>query len=851
MSTRRDGALMITLVVTMTVLGILGAATVSIVKISGYRSVLLNNQDRAYYMTRAGMAFARANADSMQCTNKTFTLSSGEQFVLTLTNDGAFAYATVTGMADVGGVWETSTTAQQQRFEVGTGETLGEEIADDFDAPIGPGGDELGPDIYQAGWDASEEELDKSDEKRLFTTSQEVETSFGWTSSSYLTFQNFTTVNKDQGYVAKLVKPTDIDAAVRYKDYHGIWGNASDNIYVVGEDGAIVHYDGTKQDGVTWQKMTSPTTKLLRDIWGTPDVASASNPEKMVAVGDDGEIVEYINGLWSRRVNTDSGLTGFWRGDNFSCYDIYAVYGSSWNHISTYGDYGTNPYKWNGYYNRQRYNCRENRSRTYGRTSGTEWRPWYYSRDLMFKSVWEYYDGANYHIFGCGAYSGSGGFVFKEWPSSGTYTEWKAFKKVDSVNAMWGTSLLNVYAVGDDGQIFHTKQAIKGSKWRGGNEHSPTTRDLNGVYGGSEDYIFAAGDSGTILFNDGDGWDEVKAQDGNNVTPNTLNSVWGSERTGIYAVGDNGTIVYLGYPANAIGGYTLPVDNNPLFSNHWAEVKYLSYTIQAKMVWGDDLDYATSGFNFRWHLANNTTNKYAGYGVSFMRYDSSTNAYNDMIPDTIKPGYLGASEKDDRVLVVLWKQYVDGTDEKRQWLAYKDITADSKMMSGDHLKDLSTLMVRVEEKRAGGVKVNDITLYYGNAADNIQAGDSVWNNTDRRRYNPSFATGMLAGTIHWPPYTTADWSVDTDYFTLVDNVTLAAVPVANYSWIVNPMADGVDLEGTSTIRTPTFTSPDAEPFGTQEERPEIALHVFGDIGDYGSQELVSFSEFRIQLGVNK
>lgn len=871
-----DGALMITLVVTMTILAVLGAATVAVVQQSGDRSMLMQNENRAFYLAKAGVSYAKAHAQDLNCTNAVFTLSSTEQFLLTVTNDGSFVYITSVGKSDVGGSWQGSTIVQATvEMEGGGLDGAGDTISDNFDQPIGtPGGTDIGPDgdyrKYQAGWDVPTDELEKSDTERLMTTEQEIETSFGWDSSDYLTFQNFTTVNKDGGYIANLVPSSEIAAAARDKDFHGIWGNASDNIYVVGEDGIIVHYDGVDRGGIKWSTMTSPTTKLLRDVWGTPSVYSASNPEKMVAVGNDGEMLEYTSGSWSRITNDRSGLDYFNIGDNYTLFDIYGIYGTSWDHMTTYGDYGGSPYKWSGSQPWIRY-VREavippeavwiSTGKWWwqgywfgwkGYTSdwGSKWRSYDSEswKERMFRGNWE----LSSHILSVGydRSSGEKGFIFKEQPSSSSY--YNTYNDVDRLNAVWGSSDSDAYAVGSSGRIKHSTDITKKNKWD--NQTSPTTSDLNGVYGGSEDYIFAAGDAGTIIFNDGNGWDLVLDKDGENVTPNTLNSVWGSERTGIYAVGDNGTIVYLGYPANAIGGYTLPISNNEQFTNHWADTKYLSYSIQTKMVWGDDLDYAASGFNFRWH--REAVGKYGGYGVSFMRYDSSENAYNDLIPDSIKPGFHGTDEKDDRLLIVLWKQSVVSGEEQRTWLAYKDVTADVKMRTGDHLRDLSTLMARVEEGRSGGVKMNYITLYYGNASDSLQAGDTQYDNTTRKKYNPEFATGDLAGTTLWPPYKVTNWAVSNDYFTVVDDVSVAESPsapaTAGTYWVINSGSGIERSPGNSfTLRDSTFTTPAGSSFGSQEERPEIALHVYGDVGDYGSQSLVSFSEFRLQLGVHK
>jgi hypothetical protein len=45
-----------------------------------------------------------------------------------------------------------------------------------------------------------------------------------------------------------------------------IWGTSSSNLYFVGDEGNIVHYNGS-----TWQKLNSGTTIDLYDVWGVPD----------------------------------------------------------------------------------------------------------------------------------------------------------------------------------------------------------------------------------------------------------------------------------------------------------------------------------------------------------------------------------------------------------------------------------------------------------------------------------------------------------------------------------------------------------------------------------------------------
>jgi hypothetical protein len=710
-----------------------------------------------------------------------------------------------------------------------------------------------------------------SEKDQITITTHEVATEFGkkWNSSNYVTFQNFTGVSPDQGYVATLVSKDDIDDASENKNFYGIWGNASDNIFVVGADGTILHYDGKDHNGVKWVKMKSNSSKTLRSIWGTPSISSNSNPDKIVAVGNGGEILEYQKSAWKRVVSSGNN-TCFPSGSNYSSFDLYGVYGSSWDNITTYGDYGTSPYKWysNKGYTGLKYcgspppSSNKKKWLSYYYKKGVMWRPYDYRGWMyrMFRSNWETKSGYYTHIFSVGYdRSKNQGFIFKEQPYKGSY--YKLIPSIKSINGMWGSSINNIYVAGNKGKIARSTNGTSSKSWK--SIASPTNKNLNGIFGASDSYIYAAGDDGTIVYYGGSTYDN-KWKLVPKITSQTLNSVWGSDRTGIYTVGNNGTIIYLGYPGNKIGGHILPLSKNAELSKEWSSTsKYLSYSIQAKTVWGNDLDYGASGIVFRWHQP--VSGKFAGYGVSFMRYDSSLNSFNDMIPDTIKPEYQGVSEKNDKLLLVLWEQYVTGSSEQRRWLAYKDITLDSKVVKSSNKtpRDLSTLFVRVDEKRIEGVKVNDISIYYGNASASNQSIDKKYNNTTRNEYNPTFGpTG--SNTIKWPVFDLEDWTKCpngpskiacdiADSFTLVDNVSVAANPVPGDSstkyWVVNPKADMTISNNSFSIRTNRFTSPDGSSFGTQSDRSEIGLHVFGDIGDWGTQRLVSFADFAVQLGV--
>ncbi|MFH2092117.1 MAG: hypothetical protein ABIJ31_07115 [Pseudomonadota bacterium] len=708
-------------------------------------------------------------------------------------------------------------------------------------------------------WEFDRDNTIPESQKKTITT-HEIVTEFGdsFTSSNYVTFQNFTQVQTDKGYTADLIDKARLPEAVRTKNLNGIWGNASDNIYFVGDDGTIVHYDGTD-----FISMISTSTQDLNAIWGLP--TSKSSPDQtdnIFVVGDNGETLINEGDGW---IHATQGQT----------YDIYAAWGTSWGHFDGYGEAGTNPYNWDSantaqYLDNYNYYISEFGGHVNFRSLWAIRHTYPYNADYGATGRQTYQNIMVGEFFG-GSNNGDGIIMHEFYEPAVIIAD-------TPLRGVWGSSFSNIYAVGDGGAIYQNTSGnapdYEGTGWRRPRWEDtwqgqwrkisaadvPTTKNLNGVYGNSATDFYVIGDDGTILYNKGNGFELVPTAD---VTTQTLNSIWGSDRTGIYAVGNNGTIVFLGYPANQIGGLVLPLSKNNELAAQWSSTqKFLSYTIQAKTVWGDSLAYGASGICFRWHQPQ--AGKYAGYGISFVRYDSSQNGVNDLIPDAIKPGFHGTNELNDRLLLVLWEQYVQGGAEQRRWIAYKDISSDSKVVkaSNGSVRDLSSLIVRVHEKKVEGLKVNDIQVYYGNASASNQTADNVYNNTVRNEYNPTF--GTLSNSIKWPVFNLDNWKScpdgpdgitceQADSFTLVDNVSVSANPVASTEstqyWIVNPSADQVVLMNGITIRASRFTTPDGDSFGSQSDRSEIGLHVYGDIGDYGTQSLVSFADFAVQLGV--
>ena len=80
-----------------------------------------------------------------------------------------------------------------------------------------------------------------------------------------------------------------------------IWGTSSSDVFVVGESGTMLHYDGK-----TWSRMKTPAPGTISHIWG-------SSSSDVFAVGTKGTIVHYDGSTWSpMNSGTTSQLGKIW-----------------------------------------------------------------------------------------------------------------------------------------------------------------------------------------------------------------------------------------------------------------------------------------------------------------------------------------------------------------------------------------------------------------------------------------------------------------------------------------------------------------------------------------------------------
>jgi hypothetical protein len=258
----------------------------------------------------------------------------------------------------------------------------------------------------------------------------------------------------------------------------GIWGSSGTDIFAVGCDGGILHYDGS-----TWSPMSSGTTACLMDVWG-------SSSTDVFAVGSyyDGDgswvsaTLHYDGSTWSTmEIGTTNSLRGVW-GSSGS--DVFAVGygtirhydGSTWASMDTETTTGPS-------------------SVSLEPVSETISSPMSIVTTAYLDGIWGS-SGTDVFAVGGPAPWSPGKILHYDG------TTWSAMEggTTNSLLGVWGSSSHDALAVGLRGTILH----YDGSTWSP--MSSGTTEYLWGVWGSSGTDVFAVGYYGTILHYDGSTW---------------------------------------------------------------------------------------------------------------------------------------------------------------------------------------------------------------------------------------------------------------------------------------------------------------------------------------------------------
>jgi hypothetical protein len=254
---------------------------------------------------------------------------------------------------------------------------------------------------------------------------------------------------------------------------NGIWGISATDVFVAGDSGTILHYDGT-----AWSPMATGTTNTLNGIWG-------SSATDVFATGNTGTILHYDGSAWSPM---DSGTTK----------TFYAIWGISATDVFVAGDSGTILHY-----------------------DGSTWSPIDCGAAISIRGIWgssatdifvsatsgniRHYDGSTWSKMNSGLKGTFGGI----WGTSATDVFIVANKNIlhydgftlspmdigtaNALRGIWGNSASDVFASGASGTILH----YDGAYWK--TISSNTIDYLTWVWGDGNGIAYFTGVSGTLL----------------------------------------------------------------------------------------------------------------------------------------------------------------------------------------------------------------------------------------------------------------------------------------------------------------------------------------------------------------
>ncbi len=295
---------------------------------------------------------------------------------------------------------------------------------------------------------------------------------------------------------------------------HGVWGSDASHVYMVGDGGQILFFNGNE-----WSQVKSPTSQPLLTVWGT----SASN---VYAAGGLGTTIHCDGSAWAvQSSETDGTLSGLGGTEPSNIWAVGAsgltqhFNGTSWNSVARKSGFLIT-------------------SICSGPPRSTLWAV---GVGGSFLSV----SDAEVTL------SNQSGLPIKAvWASSATDV-WAAtigtilhydgstwanayVSPDDSMAGIWGSGPSDVFTVGQDGDIAR----FNGSSWTTARVDPPSgLTGYHAIFGIGADNIYAVGNGGLIEHFNGTAWSFVTRTGTGN-----LRGVWGGVTThDFYAVADDRT----------------------------------------------------------------------------------------------------------------------------------------------------------------------------------------------------------------------------------------------------------------------------------------------------------------------
>lgn len=296
---------------------------------------------------------------------------------------------------------------------------------------------------------------------------------------------------------------------------------------------------------VEWVQMDSPTTVELNAIWGT----SGTN---VYVVGDDGTFLHYDGTSWQI-------VPGYpFAGDQYA--DAMGIWGSGPNDIWIVGGYWHGPYDEQSFiihFDGSTFNIVQDHISGYGRLNcvwGTSPDNVYAAGGLHTPATIYHYNGTQWQL----EYNGTEGNLPGLWGSSPTdiyavgghpsaevihwdgnnWTPMSSLPMSYSMYEIWGSGPNDIFAVnGDNYTVYH----YDGTQWSA--MSSPHTKNLYAVWGSASDNVYAGGEDGVLLHYDGNAWSSITSN-----TSGHIGNIWGTDANNIFAVAGNGDILHYYIP---------------------------------------------------------------------------------------------------------------------------------------------------------------------------------------------------------------------------------------------------------------------------------------------------------------
>jgi len=321
--------------------------------------------------------------------------------------------------------------------------------------------------------------------------------------------------------------PTGMDSRVAFT---AVWGSSKDDIWIVGSQGSILHWDGA-----TFTATPSGTKNALFAVTGT-------GPTDVWAVGSR-ETVLHSTGLANGAAAWEMGP---------SVAPVYAPYGAPSNEnlllalwaraggevwaagepYPVLPDEGTRPVDMN-----------------FWRRGGWSDDPWtsdVVASRLVIRGFWAAAPNDVWAVGGNDTTTTSrmGRTLHTSGSTNGKNPTWTEYdsQSFNELNAIWGSSSNDVWAVGNAGVV---------RRWTGASPKRwqivdvPTEDDLTGVWGSGANDVWVVGEHGTILHFDGTTWSERVAAFPAGLSPH-LRGVWGSGPNDVWIVGDSMVLRFTG-----------------------------------------------------------------------------------------------------------------------------------------------------------------------------------------------------------------------------------------------------------------------------------------------------------------